>query len=50
MVVAQKFDFEMPPYTFITLFRPFLTYDVAEREDIARANIDGIQYDFTTNF
>jgi outer membrane protein assembly factor BamA len=24
----------MPPYTFITLFRPFLSYDVAKRENI----------------
>ena len=48
--LAQKFDVEMPPYTFITLFRPFLTYDVAEREDVQRENIDGIQYDFTQTF
>ena len=48
--VAQKFDVEMPAYTFITLFRPFISYDVAEREDIAREVIDNIQYDFTTNF
>ena len=48
--VAQKFDFEMPPYTLITLFRPFLSYDVAEREDVTRGSIDGIQYDFTQTF
>jgi outer membrane protein insertion porin family len=48
--LAQKFDVEMPPYTFITLFRPFLTYDVAEREDVQRENIDEIQYDFTQTF
>jgi outer membrane protein assembly factor BamA len=47
---AQKFDFEMPPYTFITLFRPFLTYDVAEREDVARTTIEGIQYDGSQTF
>jgi outer membrane protein assembly factor BamA len=47
---AQKFDVEMPPYTFITLFRPFISFDVAEREDIARENFDGIQYDFTQTF
>lgn len=46
----QKFDFEMPPYTFITLFRPFLSYDVAEREDVARGNYNAIQYDITTTF
>lgn len=33
---AQKFDFEMPPYTFITLLRPFLSVDVAEREATLR--------------
>ena len=43
----QKFDFEMPPYTFITLFRPFISYDVAERENIARINLNGIQLDLT---
>ncbi len=30
---AQRFDIEMPSYTFITLFRPFLSIDVAEREN-----------------
>ncbi len=43
----QKFDFEMPPYTFITLFRPFISFDVAERENIARINLNGIQLDLT---
>lgn len=33
---AQKFDFEMPSYTFITLMRPFLSIDVAEREVVLR--------------
>ena len=28
---AQRFDIEMPPYTFVTLFRPFISIDVAER-------------------
>jgi outer membrane protein assembly factor BamA len=44
---AQKFDIEMPPYTFITLFRPIITFDVAEREDIGRIDIGNISYDFT---
>jgi outer membrane protein assembly factor BamA len=48
--LAQKFDVEMPPYTFITLFRPFLTYDAAEREDISRTKIAEIEYDFTQTF
>jgi outer membrane protein assembly factor BamA len=48
--LAQKFDVEMPPYTFITLFRPFLSYDAAEREDVLRDNFNGIQYDFTQTF
>lgn len=48
--LAQKFDVEMPPYTFITLFRPFISYDVAEREDIARKDINNIQYDLTQTF
>ena len=43
----QKFDFEMPPYTFITLFRPFISYDVAERENITRIDLNGIQLDLT---
>lgn len=30
---AQRFDIEMPPYTIITLFRPFISIDVAEREN-----------------
>lgn len=30
---AQRFDVEMPAYTFITLFRPFVSIDVAEREN-----------------
>lgn len=47
---AQRFDFEMPPYTFITLFRPFISYDVAEREEVTRGNLNGIQYDVTTTF
>ena len=29
---AQRFDFEMPPYTFITLLRPFISFDIAQRE------------------
>lgn len=29
---AQRFDFEMPPYTFITLLRPFIGFDIAERK------------------
>lgn len=28
---AQRFDFEMPPYTYITLLRPFLSFDIAEQ-------------------
>ncbi len=48
--LTQRFDVEMPPYSFITLFRPFLTYDVAEREDVSRANVDEIQYEFTQTF
>lgn len=43
----QKFDFEMPPYTFVTLFRPFISYDVAERENITRIDLNGIQLDLT---
>lgn len=43
----QKFDFEMPPYTFVTLFRPFISYDVAEREIITRIDLNGIQLDLT---
>lgn len=27
---TQKFDFEMPPYTFITFLRPFISVDYAE--------------------
>ncbi len=30
---AQKFDFEMPTHTFITLLRPFLSIDITEREN-----------------
>jgi len=30
---VQRFDFEMPPYTFITLFRPFISLDLAERKN-----------------
>lgn len=44
---AQKFDIEMPPYTFITLFRPFISFDVAEREDITKIDVGNIAYDFT---
>ena len=29
---AQRFDFEMPAYTYITLLRPFLSFDIAERD------------------
>lgn len=29
---AQRFDFEMPSYTYITLLRPFLSFDIAERD------------------
>jgi len=29
--ITQKFDIEMPPYTFITLFRPFINIDIAEQ-------------------
>ncbi len=29
---AQRFDFEMPSHTFITLLRPFLSIDIAEQE------------------
>ncbi len=31
---AQRFDFEMPAHTFITLLRPFISIDVAERENV----------------
>lgn len=29
--ITQKFDIEMPAYTFITLFRPFINVDIAEQ-------------------
>lgn len=29
---VQRFDFEMPPYTFVTLLRPFIGFDIAERK------------------
>ncbi|MDP2363365.1 MAG: hypothetical protein Q8M94_06300, partial [Ignavibacteria bacterium] len=32
---AQRFDIEMPPYTFITLFRPFFGIDVAQRQKVS---------------
>jgi outer membrane protein insertion porin family len=41
---AQKFDFEMPAYTFITLLRPYLSIDVAERENFLRASNDTISF------
>lgn len=31
---AQRFDFEMPSHTFITLLRPFLSIDIAEQENV----------------
>lgn len=41
---AQKFDFEMPAYTFITLLRPYLSIDVAERENFVRFNSDTLNF------
>ncbi len=29
---TQRFDFEMPYYTFVTLLRPFIGFDIAERK------------------
>ncbi|HEX9252099.1 MAG TPA: BamA/TamA family outer membrane protein [Ignavibacteriaceae bacterium] len=48
--VAQKFDIEMPIYTFITLFRPFISYDVAERENVNRLVSNNINYDLSQTF
>ena len=44
---AQKFDIEMPPYTFITLFRPFVSVDVAERQNVTRSMDAGVVYKTT---
>ena len=41
---AQRFDVEMPPFTFITLFRPFVSIDFAERQNVTRIPVAGIEY------
>ena len=41
---AQRFDVEMPPYTFITLFRPFFSIDIAERKNTLEEIINNITY------
>jgi len=46
---AQKFDFEMPAYTFVTLLRPYLSIDVAERENVLRASNDSISLFLAVN-
>lgn len=44
---AQRFDFEMPPYTFVTLMRPFISLDVAQRENVTKFTANGINYTLT---
>ena len=44
---AQRFDVEMPPYTFVTLFRPFVSVDVAERQNVTKSLAAGIEYKTT---
>ena len=44
---AQRFDIEMPPYTFITLFRPFVSLDFAERQNVTRSVTGDIEYKTT---
>ena len=44
---AQRFDVEMPPYTFITLFRPFVSLDFAERQNVTRSLAGSIEYKTT---
>jgi outer membrane protein insertion porin family len=43
--VFQKFDFEMPPYTFITFFRPTFSLDFTERDTKVATSIDSL-YNF----
>ncbi len=47
---AQRFDFEMPAYTYITLLRPFLSFDIAEREDVAKSKVPGAIQNCFFNF
>jgi outer membrane protein insertion porin family len=42
---AQRFDFEMPSYTFITLLRPFFSFDVASRD----LNLRSVSSTFSVN-
>ena len=42
---AQRFDIEMPPYTFVTLLRPFLSFDIASRD----LNLQSVSSTFSVN-
>ncbi len=43
---AQRFDVELPPYTFVTLFRPFFSIDFAERSSDFKINSSGLISDY----
>ncbi|MEO8232568.1 MAG: BamA/TamA family outer membrane protein [Ignavibacteriota bacterium] len=44
---AQRFDFELPAHTFITLLRPFLSIDIAEQEDVTQETLLGSIFTLT---
>ncbi|MBK7630890.1 MAG: BamA/TamA family outer membrane protein [Ignavibacteriales bacterium] len=46
---AQRFDFEMPRHTFITLLRPFLSFDVASVELDLQSDNSSDQYTLSVN-
>ncbi len=46
---AQRFDFEMPSHTFVTLLRPSLSFDVASRDLNLRSSSSDYQYSLSIN-